>query len=228
MKETFYGHINEGESNLIPLRFCSFICTMRIIRIRILSRVVLKIQYDNRCEKTNKPVYKEGIYSSNFCDFSTEPFQEQWEVVWCREVKSRNSEARLPEFKLCLCCLLVYDFGQIYLISLCLIFSLDSYGLLSQACTEIVMPFCTNGIDDMFEPHPWDLKTFSDECFKQWGVKPRPSWITSMYGGKNISSHTNIIFRWVIAVPKKNFVVRDICRLAEKIEPGKMLDNKII
>ncbi|EPQ19311.1 Lysosomal Pro-X carboxypeptidase [Myotis brandtii] len=63
-----------------------------------------------------------------------------------------------------------------------------------KACTEIVMPFCTNGIDDMFEPHPWDLKAFSDECFKQWGVKPRPSWISSMYGGKNISSHTNIIF----------------------------------
>ncbi|XP_059564306.1 lysosomal Pro-X carboxypeptidase isoform X2 [Myotis daubentonii] len=72
--------------------------------------------------------------------------------------------------------------------------SLGSLGWSYQACTEIVMPFCTNGIDDMFEPHPWDLKTFSDECFKQWGVKPRPSWITSMYGGKNISSHTNIIF----------------------------------
>nr|KAF6325500.1 prolylcarboxypeptidase [Myotis myotis] len=72
--------------------------------------------------------------------------------------------------------------------------SLGSLGWSYQACTEIVMPFCTNGIDDMFEPQPWDLKTFSDECFKQWGVKPRPSWITSMYGGKNISSHTNIIF----------------------------------
>ncbi|KAK2505776.1 hypothetical protein MC885_019183 [Smutsia gigantea] len=28
----------------------------------------------------------------------------------------------------------------------------------------------------------------------QWGVRPRPSWITAVYGGKNISSHTNIIF----------------------------------
>ncbi|XP_053526709.1 lysosomal Pro-X carboxypeptidase-like [Artibeus jamaicensis] len=73
-------------------------------------------------------------------------------------------------------------------------FSLDSSGLLSQACTEMVMPFCTKGIDDMFEPHLWDLKEFSDDCFKQWGVKPRPSWITTMYGGKNIGSHTNIIF----------------------------------
>ncbi|XP_036283791.1 lysosomal Pro-X carboxypeptidase [Pipistrellus kuhlii] len=72
--------------------------------------------------------------------------------------------------------------------------SLGSLGWSYQACTEMVMPFCTNGVDDMFEPFLWDLKTFSDDCFKQWGVKPRPSWITSMYGGKDISSHTNIIF----------------------------------
>ncbi|KAF6105675.1 prolylcarboxypeptidase [Phyllostomus discolor] len=72
--------------------------------------------------------------------------------------------------------------------------SLGTQGWSYQTCTEMVMPFCTNGIDDMFEPHSWDLKEFSDDCFKQWGVKPRPSWITTMYGGKDISSHTNIIF----------------------------------
>ncbi|KAF5927066.1 hypothetical protein HPG69_018332 [Diceros bicornis minor] len=68
------------------------------------------------------------------------------------------------------------------------------YNYSGQACTEMVMPFCSNGIDDMFEPHSWNLQEFSDDCFKQWGVRPRPSWITTMYGGKNISSHTNIIF----------------------------------
>ncbi|XP_053417134.1 lysosomal Pro-X carboxypeptidase isoform X2 [Nycticebus coucang] len=72
--------------------------------------------------------------------------------------------------------------------------SLGSLGWSYQACTEIVMPFCTNGIDDMFEPHAWNLKEFSDECFKQWGVRPSPSWITTTYGGKNINSHTNIVF----------------------------------
>lgn len=72
--------------------------------------------------------------------------------------------------------------------------NLGSLGWSYQACTEIVMPFCTNGIDDMFEPHLWNLKEFSDDCFKQWGVRPRPSWITTMYGGKNISSHSNIVF----------------------------------
>ncbi|XP_015332845.1 lysosomal Pro-X carboxypeptidase isoform X1 [Marmota marmota marmota] len=72
--------------------------------------------------------------------------------------------------------------------------NLGSLGWSYQACTEMVMPFCTSGIDDMFEPHQWNLKKYSDECFKQWGVRPRPSWIITMYGGKNIKSHSNIIF----------------------------------
>ncbi|KAB0359158.1 hypothetical protein FD755_011889 [Muntiacus reevesi] len=63
-----------------------------------------------------------------------------------------------------------------------------------KACTEMVMPTCSDGVDDMFEPHSWNMKEYSDDCFKQWGVRPRPSWIPTMYGGKNISSHTNIIF----------------------------------
>lgn len=72
--------------------------------------------------------------------------------------------------------------------------SLGSMGWSYQSCTEMVMPFCTNGVDDMFETYQWDLEKFSDDCFSQWGVKPRPHWITTLYGGKNISSHSNIIF----------------------------------
>ncbi|KAM7330528.1 hypothetical protein ACRRTK_009717 [Alexandromys fortis] len=64
-----------------------------------------------------------------------------------------------------------------------------------QTCTEIILPFCTNGIDDMFEARAWDLDRYSDDCYKQWGVRPRPSWITTLYGGKDIHSHSNIIFR---------------------------------
>lgn len=81
---------------------------------------------------------------------------------------------------------------------------LDSFSLtsccsaLSQVCTEMVMPMCTDGVHDMFEPQKWDFEALSDECFKLWGVRPRPSWILSMYGGKNISSHSNIIFRWAL------------------------------
>ncbi|XP_037696975.1 lysosomal Pro-X carboxypeptidase [Choloepus didactylus] len=72
--------------------------------------------------------------------------------------------------------------------------SLGSLGWSYQSCTEMIMPFCTNGVDDMFEPHSWNLEELSRECFKQWGVRPRPSWITTLYGGRNISSHKNIIF----------------------------------
>ncbi|XP_065793066.1 lysosomal Pro-X carboxypeptidase isoform X2 [Muntiacus reevesi] len=72
--------------------------------------------------------------------------------------------------------------------------SLGVLGWSYQACTEMVMPTCSDGVDDMFEPHSWNMKEYSDDCFKQWGVRPRPSWIPTMYGGKNISSHTNIIF----------------------------------
>ncbi|NXF03459.1 PCP carboxypeptidase, partial [Smithornis capensis] len=61
-------------------------------------------------------------------------------------------------------------------------------------CTEMVMPLCTDGVHDMFEPQKWDFDAFSEECYRLWGVRPRPSWILSMYGGKNISSHSNIIF----------------------------------
>ncbi|XP_065278568.1 lysosomal Pro-X carboxypeptidase [Emys orbicularis] len=63
-----------------------------------------------------------------------------------------------------------------------------------QACTEMVMPMCTDGVNDMFETRKWNFHVFSEECFKLWKVRPRPHWIPSVYGGKNISSHSNIIF----------------------------------
>ncbi|XP_069495981.1 lysosomal Pro-X carboxypeptidase [Ambystoma mexicanum] len=72
--------------------------------------------------------------------------------------------------------------------------SLGDRGWSYQACTEMVMPICSNGIKDMFEPLPWDFKSYADDCFKQWGVIPRLTWITTEFGGKNISSHSNIVF----------------------------------
>ncbi|KAJ1119954.1 hypothetical protein NDU88_008137 [Pleurodeles waltl] len=72
--------------------------------------------------------------------------------------------------------------------------SLGDKGWSYQACTEMVMPFCADGVNDMFEPQPWDFKSYAEDCFKQWGVTPRLTWITSEYGGKNICSHSNIVF----------------------------------
>uniref|UniRef100_A0A8B9QMQ9 Lysosomal Pro-X carboxypeptidase n=1 Tax=Anas platyrhynchos TaxID=8839 RepID=A0A8B9QMQ9_ANAPL len=72
--------------------------------------------------------------------------------------------------------------------------NLGQLGWYYQVCTEMVMPMCTDGVNDMFEPQKWDFDALSEECFRLWGVRPRPSWVLSMYGGKNISSHSNIIF----------------------------------
>ncbi|XP_071125311.1 lysosomal Pro-X carboxypeptidase-like [Mytilus edulis] len=63
-----------------------------------------------------------------------------------------------------------------------------------QACTEMVMPTCSNGKDDMFEPVEWNFDAYSKQCQKQWSVTPRPMWPIIQYGGKNITTASNIIF----------------------------------
>ena len=68
-----------------------------------------------------------------------------------------------------------------------------------QACTEMVMPLCTDGVQDMFEPQAWDFQAFSDECQALFGVRPRASWAETLYGGKELSAHSNIIFRYKLA-----------------------------
>ena len=58
------------------------------------------------------------------------------------------------------------------------------------------MPMCSDGVTDMFWPEPWDLKAIEEDCMKKYGVPPQPYHIEMLYGGKNISSHSNIIFRY--------------------------------
>ncbi|XP_045616290.1 lysosomal Pro-X carboxypeptidase [Procambarus clarkii] len=71
---------------------------------------------------------------------------------------------------------------------------LDDKGWDFQACTEMVMPFCYDGINDFFEPAPWDFKAFAEDCYNKWGVYPRPFMVAHMYGGKDISAASNIVF----------------------------------
>ncbi|KAL0276297.1 UNVERIFIED_CONTAM: hypothetical protein PYX00_003896 [Menopon gallinae] len=63
-----------------------------------------------------------------------------------------------------------------------------------QTCTEMVMPMCPDGENDMFEKAPWDLKAYSDKCWAKWKVRPQPLLAERVYGGKNIESHSNIVF----------------------------------
>ena len=60
------------------------------------------------------------------------------------------------------------------------------------------MPMCQNGNTDMFEPQEWDLLKFTDECEKKWKVTPKPYLIEKLYGGKDLSTASNIIFRYMI------------------------------
>ncbi|CAK6957948.1 lysosomal Pro-X carboxypeptidase [Scomber scombrus] len=72
--------------------------------------------------------------------------------------------------------------------------NLGFLGWFYQACTEMVMPMCTDGVHDMFEPGEWNFQAFSDECNAMFGVRPRPDWAGTVFGGKDIASHSNIIF----------------------------------
>lgn len=59
----------------------------------------------------------------------------------------------------------------------------------------MVMPMCTDGVHDMFEPEEWNFQAFSDGCSAMFGVRPRAEWAGVVYGGKDIAAHSNIIFR---------------------------------
>lgn len=64
-----------------------------------------------------------------------------------------------------------------------------------QSCTEMVMPMCADGMNDMFEPSEWNFNQVSDDCYKQFKVRPRVDAVLKLYNGKHISTASNIIFR---------------------------------
>jgi len=64
-----------------------------------------------------------------------------------------------------------------------------------QSCTEMEMPMETRGAPwDAFWPAPWSEPAFSDACFAQWRVRPRPLWASVAYGGKALRAASNIVF----------------------------------
>ena len=64
-----------------------------------------------------------------------------------------------------------------------------------QACSEMVMPFCYDGVNDMFESQGWNLEQFAKDCKENWGVEPRANMANLIYGGRDMNSASNIIFR---------------------------------
>lgn len=75
----------------------------------------------------------------------------------------------------------------------------DAQGWNYQACTEMVMPMSTDGVNDMFPPSPWNLTDYTAGCQKvkptrPWTATPRPTWVETYYGGRNFLPASNIIF----------------------------------
>ena len=63
-----------------------------------------------------------------------------------------------------------------------------------QACSELVMPDCTDGKSDMFYDRPWNYTDYAKECRKNFAVTPDPEMALREYGGRNLAYHSNIIF----------------------------------
>lgn len=64
-----------------------------------------------------------------------------------------------------------------------------------QACTEMVMPMCTDGVQDMFQPVAWDFKKYSDDCYTKYKVRPQADMACKNYGCRDLSAATNIVYR---------------------------------
>ncbi|KAF0910550.1 hypothetical protein E2562_002992 [Oryza meyeriana var. granulata] len=68
-----------------------------------------------------------------------------------------------------------------------------------QACTEMVMPMSYSEDRSMFPAYKFDYPSYENNCINSFGVRPRPQWITTEFGGHNISLvlegfGSNIIF----------------------------------
>lgn len=50
-----------------------------------------------------------------------------------------------------------------------------------QACSEMVMPMC-NKKESIFRAKDWDFKTYSDDCYKKYGVHPKLNAAMTEYG----------------------------------------------
>ncbi|KAF8034270.1 hypothetical protein BT93_C0538 [Corymbia citriodora subsp. variegata] len=68
-----------------------------------------------------------------------------------------------------------------------------------QACSEMVMPMSSSPDASMFPTYEFNFSAFQEECWTDFKVIPRPRWITTEFGGKDIMTDlktfgSNIIF----------------------------------
>lgn len=58
----------------------------------------------------------------------------------------------------------------------------------------MVLPVCSNGVTDMFEPNAWNITSYSLNCKKQFGVYSDVEKALILFGGDHIKTASNIIF----------------------------------
>jgi lysosomal Pro-X carboxypeptidase len=63
-----------------------------------------------------------------------------------------------------------------------------------QYCTEMFMPMARSGKDDMFWSEPWNETAAREACRETWGVEPRISWPTVVWGGRQLQALSNVVF----------------------------------
>lgn len=65
----------------------------------------------------------------------------------------------------------------------------------------MIMPLCTNGgEDDIFEANPWNFESYADYCEAQYDFRPNVDDVEKQYGGKNLDTASNIVFRYHIKI----------------------------
>jgi len=63
-----------------------------------------------------------------------------------------------------------------------------------QACTEMIFAISSNDTSDFFPASFFNLESYIEYCQDSMEVTPRPYWMTTQFGGWDISSASNIVF----------------------------------
>lgn len=66
------------------------------------------------------------------------------------------------------------------------------------ACTEMVLPMGSNGVDDMFPARPWSYEGNTEMCQQTYNVQSRYDWALNQFGGwelpNDFEGYSNILF----------------------------------
>ncbi|XP_072947823.1 lysosomal Pro-X carboxypeptidase-like isoform X2 [Epargyreus clarus] len=72
--------------------------------------------------------------------------------------------------------------------------NLDATAWKYQVCTEMTIPMCTTGKEDMFEPYAWNYTRHAENCHKKYNVYPHKNAARIEYGGERLRAASNIVF----------------------------------